>query len=558
MYAFDLSYDPRDPVFDIGQVGEAWAGVGLSLQLFTTENVYGVDPARTAVTADGSRATITADGLSWAGQQRRSEGRIAGSVEAVADGTVHITVAAAHHEPIKAVKVVLRGLPAEALAAGWWQATSPAGARRRPGPFDPIRWRYPWPDDDPWPEWETRWACAGKGDGAHVCLSVRDPEVRATRLFVHSPPWAEGDTLVEVVWEESALRWGTEAAMPPVRVHLAPDRAGADSDWKAHRRALEGPFGLVPWEERTDVPAWFRDVDLIVNLHGQHWTGYVFNTFDRMIDALGFVTRTVSGERILAYLPGWEGRYYHAYPWYRPSDDLGGHDGFVRFVAAAHDLGVHVMPMFGMHGANAARYPDWERAAFRTRTDRMVTLVNKPDWDGDRSGEDDQVFLNPGEPGFRDHLTVQVASVVETYGVDGVFLDTSACWFNDPRHDLVEGYRALVGALRRRYPSLLVAGEGWYDALLGIFPVNQSWLGTDRVMEHPDLLTTYGRAVGHLSVGAPGPGSTGVHEGGFYPVPDPTAVVAGHVPTLAVVGDTLTRYAAETAAFLDHVARRRG
>ena len=76
---------------------------------------------------------------------------------------------------------------------------------------------------------------------------------------------------------------------------------------------------------------------------------------------------------------------------------MGGDAGFRRLAATAKELGVRLMPMFGMHGANIQRYADWERAVFRNRTNRHVVLLNKPDWDGDRSGEDDLVFLNPGD-----------------------------------------------------------------------------------------------------------------------------------------------------------------
>ncbi len=266
-----------------------------------------------------------------------------------------------------------------------------------------------------------------------------------------------------------------------------------------------------------------------------------------MIDAIRFTTGHIPGDRLLAYLPGWEGRYYHDYPWYQPDPALGGAEGFSRLVDAAHRLGVRIMPMFGIHGANAARYPDWEKAAFRTRTNRSLAFVNHPDWDGDRSGEDDQVFLNPGEPGFRRHLADQVGGLIERFDVDGVFLDTSACWFNDPRYDVVGGYRELLGSLRAAHPDVLFAGEGWYDALLSLFPVNQSWRGTDRVMRYPQLLTRFDLAVGHLSTGAPGSGSTGVHEGGFYPSTPTVPPAPGHLHAVSIVERTIAEHGDEVA-----------
>jgi hypothetical protein len=286
-----------------------------------------------------------------------------------------------------------------------------------------------------------------------------------------------------------------------------------------------------------------------------HWTGYAFNTFDQMGDALRFVADHVDGRSVLAYLPGWEGRYYHAYPHYAPAEALGGRAGFDRLLAIAHERGIRVMPMFGVHGVNAAGYPAWEDSTFRTRTNRMPALVNKPDWDGDRSGEDDQVFCNPGHPGFRAHLLHEIDRVASEHALDGVFLDTSACWINDPRHNLVEGYRTLVGDLRARHPDLLVAGEGWFDALLAIFPVNQTWHDPTNRFRCPDVMSRFARALPHLSSAAPGSGSTGVHEAGWGSPPDLAAPPApGTLRNLSFVDDTLRDHAEDVAAILRQIA----
>jgi hypothetical protein len=74
--------------------------------------------------------------------------------------------------------------------------------------------------------------------------------------------------------------------------------------------------------------------------------------------------------------------------------------------------------------------------------------------------------------------------------------------------------------------------------------VNQSWLGLDRALERPGLLTRFAREVGHLSLGAPGWGSTGVHEGGWYPAP-PDRTEEGRIPTVVIAGDTLAGHGEE-------------
>jgi hypothetical protein len=534
MYVNDLSYDPREPTYGIPDL----AGVRWAVQIFTTDNLYSIDPARVQLVEAGNELHLSCLRLSWAGQQQRASGRV--SVRVVRrDGAWSWQIEAWLDEPIKVIKLLFFGLPPASLGKGWWMPTSERDEAIHPSAEQPLRWRYPFP------EWLTPWACAGDGGGA-VCLSVRDAEPRAKRLYVHYPPYTGGRPIVELACEEDARRWDGHFVAPEMRLRLCDTAEEIRTDFGTHLGFIEQAYALPRWEERADVPAWMRDIRLVVTLHGQHWTGYVFNTFDRMVEALRFVTRHMPGEQVLAYLPGWEGRYYYAYPFYRPGEAMGGDLAFRRLLAAARDLGVRIMPMFGANGVNARLYPDWERAAFRNRTGRVVRLVNFPDWDSDRAGEDDQVFLNPGEPGFRRHLCEQVSAAVADYNLDGVFLDTSACWFNDPRYNLYDGYRVLLGDLRERNPGLLIAGEGWWDGLLGLFPVNQSWLGVERRYRFPELLTRYGRALGHLSEGTPGAGSTGVHEAGFRPAPQQKPTF-GHIASLGVVDDTLEQYGDEVA-----------
>ena len=528
----DLSYDPRDPLYDVPGLPDVRWG----LQIFTTRNLYGLDPNHVIVTRSGDGIHLTCDGLSWAGQQQCSEGRVEAHLTCASDGVWTWQVQAWHAEPLKVVKLLLWGLPESAISQGWWQAVSPADQTVNTSLTTPLRWRYPWPD------WLTPWACAGQTDGeSHVCVSIRDSQVRAKRLYVHQPPYANSKPVVELIFEEDATCWSDHLATPEFRLRLCSTQAEVEADFEAHLAFLEKAYGLHAWETRPDVPDWMRDIQLVLNLHGQHWTGYVFNTFDRMAETLRFVAKHIPGEQVLAYIPGWEGRYYFAYPYYRPGEAMGGDAAFHRLAATARELGIKLMPMFGMHGTNVQLYPDWERSAFRSRTNSYVRLVNYPDWDTDRFGEDDQVFLNPGEPTFRQHLLEQVSAVVRDYDVPGVFLDTSACWFNDPRYNQYEGYRLLVEALHTRHPDLLIAGEGWWDVLLALLPVNQSWLGVDGKYRFPQLLTRYSRALGHLAAGAPGPVSTGVHERGFshLPMPEPTP---GHIRSLGIVDDTLEKY----------------
>ncbi|NLP84679.1 hypothetical protein HF576_12535 [Microbacterium sp. CFH 90308] len=507
----DLSFDPRDPYIPL----EDGDGIRWAVQVFTTSNGYGLDGADRATDPESSRF-----GFARLGQQRRVDAGEA-SIRVERDGdawTFRIEVA--HVEPVKSVKLILRGLPAAELAKGWWSPTTPRGTTAQP----PLQWNYPGPT------WATRWAAAGA-----VSVSIRSAVVSGTVLHVAAPPYGEG-TEVEIVHAVPASEWSTHVTVPPIRLAIAADAAdAAERDLGAHVRAMRAAFGVHGWDERPDVPAWARDLDLVVTLHGQHWTGYVFHTFDDMGRLLAELAADVDPTRTLVYLPGWEGRYYFDYPHYAPSPELGGDAGFRRLVDGARSLGYRVMPMFGANGANAARYPEWQDAAIRNPSDRYPVMLNAPDWDGDRYPEGDQVFLNPGEPRFRAHLVDAVSRTVERYDVDAAFFDTASFWFDDPRYPLYEGYRALTTELRARHPGLLLVSEGWWDAMTALFPMSQQWLGIERDICAPGLVTDVARTTAHLADGTPVSGSTGVHEQGFRS-PAPPRRLAGHLPVIAYAG----------------------
>ena len=239
------------------------------------------------------------------------------------------------------------------------------------------------------------------------------------------------------------------------------------------------------------------------------------------------------------YLPGWDGRYYWNYPEYEPDPRCGGSQGFKQLADEAHSHGFHLMPMFGMNIANSRR-PGFSRLkqAMARFPDGSPYWANWIDWDNDRSLETWMALMNVGARAWRNWLVERISRIVEEYRMDAVFLDISLFWLNDPRHDMFTGTWALARTLHRRFPDLLLAGEAWYDALLGIFPVCQA---TPPPL-YPELITRYVRAVAHLRHPAPGRGSTGVHEQGLRGFnPQTLELNPTQVPTLAVVDDTFEK-----------------
>jgi hypothetical protein len=507
------SFDLADPVFDC-------FGRRVSFQLVTLENLYGLDPSRTQVSTSGDEWRLAAEGLAWAGQQQRAPGAFEATVRRVGQERLRLRMRARAPAEIRCVKWLLRDLEPE------------LAVRRSDGSEAPVS-RFgellEYPTRLPAPL-----VCFRAG-AEQLALRAEDPRVRAKRFAA----WVErvgplaGRGVVEWIHEEDATRFAPQLEAP--ELWLAWNDA-ADAALAEQLAFAERAHGLLPFEQRPDVPDWARKLRLVATLHGMHFTGRVFLPYREMLEVLRFLALRVPGEAILAYLPGWEGRYYWQYGDYRPEPRLGGTAEFARLCDGARALGVHVMPMFGANCANlrlpalAATPGDWHLAS--ATGNRFHG--NQPDWDLARAHDTGwQAWLNPGQPGWRARLAEQIEQVLDAFGLEAVFLDTVHAWTNDPHAPVFEGVRALVERLRAHTPGLLLAGEADYDALLGLFPLFQRpW------WERPPAWTArYVRRFAHLCEGEPR-GLTGVHEFGVWKPPDAPAET-GVLPTLAFQDGTL-------------------
>lgn len=519
-----FSFPFGDPVFPLGD----WH---VSVQIITFENTYGLDAARSRVeeTTDGWR--VRADRLMWAGGQESADGGATLAAARLADGDgVALSVHAEHAETIRCTKVILTGLPeATLLARRWDEETIPDAG---------VLYQYPG---------YTKFGSQStiqtpliflklvSGDG-YLAIRSLDADVRCKRIAAYRH---EGALTLELIHEEAAARMTTRVDVPAWRIERTNDPAAVV---RAHAAHLAEAHGLARWEEREDVPAWARDIAMVAAIHGMHWSGYIFNTYDQMLDMLRWITERIEGRRVLAYLPGWEGRYYWQYGDYRPEPRLGGVDGFRRLVAGAHALGVHLMPMFGANSANTGlpNFEQWGEPARMRSAGGHIEQGNKPDWDVSRAHDPGwQAILNPGAPTWRNRLVRQVRALVTEYDLagDAVFFDTSHWWQNDPVHPVYDGLRALKDELRAGMPRLMVTGEGWYDALGAITPVSHSHVPSRWIDE---IFTPANRTFDHLSAGDPSRGSTGVHERGTEPFRlGPLA--RHHWPTVTLVNGSIAR-----------------
>ena len=271
-----------------------------------------------------------------------------------------------------------------------------------------------------------------------------------------------------------------------------------------------------------------------------HWTGYIFNDFAKSLKTLEWVARQIPGRQVLVFLPAWDGRYYWNYPIYKPDPRLGGEQGFRTLIDQGHNLGFHFMPMFGMNAANKL-LPEFKNFADATtdQIDGDSFNLNWVDWDNDRHNEGNGAYLNLGVPSWRNWLSARITDILSNYHADAYFLDIAGGWENNTKADMHEGTRLLVEGLRQRFPGVLACGEMPYDALMSFIPLFHIF----HCGGYPPAMKKYVRAFQHLSLTAPGRGSSGVHESGFGQFnPKALNLREEQIPTITVVDDTFEKH----------------
>ncbi len=511
--------------FENGDPRLQMANLSLSFQVFTAgknENTYSLDGKSLKMTQAGNHWMLEASQLAWPGQQMTARGSL--RAEAILEGdVVLLNVTASADEPIHAIKITVHGLPRGAVAQTGWQVTPSYEPVTREG----VLYSYP-----RYTAGMPVWFLGAPGSGIafssldttlvskRFCASLEEDGVRV-QLVVEPEARAVGNTFTAPAWE---IRRNTTL----------------ESAIERREALLETMAGLKTWTNRSDVAPWARKVSLVVTLHGMHWSGFIFHDYARMLAAVKWITDRIPGERVLFFLAGWEGRYYRQYGDSRADERMGGPDGLLRLVRGIHATGGHVMAMFAGNAAG----PTTPNLAELSKTAGFHALPGSLDYSPMRGYQVDWAeirasagaggaWLNPGAPGWRDHLIQQVNALNAQYKFDGNFFDTQPNTANDFKNDPLEGLRKLADALRARREGLLLATESWFDLSLGIIPCSQTPDGPGHWSRR------YQRRFAHVSLGEPSRGSTGVHELGHVDYDLKDLLKTFDWPTVALVDGTL-------------------
>ncbi len=523
----NLSFISKNPVFEFN-------GLKFSIQVFTHENCYEISPKDVCESKSQDIFIMKCSRLTWAGGQEFASGSV--NLRAEKSGMlVRFFIQAKHNsEVIRCLKLKLIGIRNGSIAG---LRMPDRGPTRKEVPADGFILKYPNGFDGLY----SPLLILKHNDGDFTYFRSLDTKVRP-KTFALLP--ADKRLDVELIFEESAIEFKNSIDVPAWEI-------GINNDYKTIMKEqtglIEQNYGLVEWEKRSDVPGWAKKISLVVSVHCQHWTGYIFNNYKQVLDNLKWIADKIEPERVLVYLPGWEGRYYWQYGNFRPDPRMGGEAGFQRLIDGASETGMHVMPMFMINGANprTAGFKEWGEPSIYVSAGGFKQIWGSCDWDTSRHYDHNcGLPLNPGAPLWQDRLVGQINGLIDQYGFHGVFLDLAAVYINDPRYDTYKATIDIAGRIRENHPDILMAGEGWYDAVSASMPLTQPSLVMpgDTVWSdgpYAPLFDKYNRCFGHLGTGDPSRGSTGCFEWGYNYKTQKVPFRKGIIPTVTIVDGTI-------------------
>lgn len=513
--------------FDFKDTWLPLRNLSFALRLGTQENLYAPDPAFMVVREDADSIRMEASRLIWAGGQQTAPGGMSLQVCRGDQGIFSITGYAWHDAEIgRSLVLLVRGLAVSRLIGesdNMPAAVLPAGKHT-----ESLTW--------PGRTATMPLVFIDCGEQPEAFALSRDDKVRRKGFSAHYDYLLKEPVLVLSHQEDTRLT-GNRLELPAWELGQGIPR----SDVLGRRFSdLERCFGMKPFGQHPERQ-WVNDLKLVVNLHGMHWTGHVFLTFAQQAHALRMICRNIPGRQVLAFLPAWEGSYYRQSPPRAPAPELGGEEGLKALVDTAHSLGVRVIPMLdGPNLADERFLRDNGLMDARLKSDcGQEKVQNWVDWNSDLFYEKMGWQVNFGHPGFRRHHAEICCQLLERYGFDGVFLDGSIRWENCPDFSPYEGLKAWGEAIHHRFPNALLMGEDGYDLLwdiFGLFATYMQPLGLEQAM------LRYTRQSWYLAFPAPG-GSGGVHEQAWYSSTANGKMKQFIIPTLSIVGDTLTDHA---------------
>ncbi len=514
------SFDNQDPILHVYDLD-------LSVQIITTgpdENTYSLRAGSVQQTSEGEGVLLRATELASAGQQERFAGTCEVRLVRRGERIGITTKATVEKGTVRAIKLILHHLPAGRVGFTSWESVP----NLAPVPPEALALAYP-----TYQGGAPVWFLATAGERG-TSFSSMDLTPRPRRFVASLEP--NGATRIELIVEEDRRHWTGSFSAPEWQIE---HRTTLDEAIAGRVQMLEQQAGMLPWERRTDLPRWAHDIGLVVCLHGMHWSGYILQDYAAMRASIDWITSRIPGKNVLFFLAGWEGRYYRSYGNSVPVGRMGGDAGFRAIMDMAHGKGAHVMAMYAGNAAMPGT-PHFEEYAPKSVFQADGNLSWTPmrgytvDWANVRGGDTNgSAWLNPGAPGWRQHLTDQVHDTAKIFGIDGAFFDTQPNTENDRENPPIDGLRRIVADLRSDRPDFMIATESWLDTTFSFLHAGQT------PAPYKNWSSRFGRRFAHLAMGEPSRGSTGVHEAGYCEYNFDQLMNCFDWPTVALVDTTL-------------------
>lgn len=495
--------------------------IKVSLEVFSLENVYTIP----SFTKNGSR--YLSSSIVW-GDTEKVDGAASLAIKN-RKGYLEINAKAKLDKKIRSIKIRFDDLPLGKLI-------SRSGEDVEVSEYG-LHYRYP----EGWRDLSYPLLVFELDSHQYLYIRCVDKNVNCKYFFIKK---VGNKMRVDVVQEQDGSSLKKNYQIPPIEIGICKDKKEI---YRRQQKIIENNFELLPFESSPITPKWLKNISLVVIMHMESFTGHIFHTYQKAYEDVKKLTEMLPGEQILVYFPGWEGRYYYKYGNYTPDDRLGGAEELKKCIKGIQELGCKTMSMVGINIAN--RNVPEVKAIYKEAEFQSVSGAKyhngSVDWEGAHHYDfNELVNLSVANKKWADLLYNQIKDISLTYGFDGVFLDIAACFTNDKNHSFYPGLMEFCSRLRTIKEDFLVSGEGYYDGLSKIIPLFQSGHTDGRMNYHDrideELFNKYSREFGHLCLGDPSVGSSGVHELGInteYKVP----FRKGIIPTLSLVEESLEK-----------------
>ena len=515
----DLSYQLNNELIntDLSFVKD----IKISIEVFSLENVYTVPNGSYLKNGD----TFISNVLVW-GDTEKVNGQAKLRLKKQRD-SLKINARAKLDKKIRSIKVRFDNLPLGKLIS--------LSSKDKDVTEYGLHFRYP----EGWRDLSHPLLVFELENGQYLYLRCIDKTINAKQFLIKK---IGNKMRIDVTQEQEGSHLHSAFVIPEIEIGLAKNK---ESIYQKQKEYIENTFKVVPFEQSVIVPEWLKKISLVVIMHMESFTGHIFHTYKQAYEDVKKLTKMIPGDRILVYFPGWEGRYYYKYGNYTPDERLGGEQGLKDAIQKIKQLGCKTMSMVGMNIVNK-NIPTinkiYKDAEFQSVSGAKFHN-GCVDWEGAHHYDFGELSnLNIANKKWADCLFNQIKDISLKYDFDGVFLDIAACYVNDKKHALFPGVCDFCDRLRTIKKDFLVSGEGFYDGLLKAIPLFQSG-HTDGEMNYHDrineeLFSDYAREFGHLCLGDPSRGSSGVHELGTnteWKVP----YRKGIIPTISLVENSL-------------------